>query len=87
METTPRFWDCDDAMALAETLGFTSVELLSKAQRRKGAAWMFRAIRHDDLDCCQTHFQEHEISGACVAPRWLMKCERALIATFSILNN
>ena len=25
--------------------------------------------------------------GACVALRWLMKCERALIASFSILNN
>ena len=25
--------------------------------------------------------------GACVVLRWLMKCERALIASFSILNN
>lgn len=61
METTPRFWDVADACSLAESLGFCGVEMISKAQRKRGAAWMFRATRHDDLDCCQTVVDEESI--------------------------
>ncbi len=61
METTPRFWDLDQATALAESLGFTQVDMLSKAQRRKGAAWLFKAPRHDDLEFAQTQIDDYEI--------------------------
>ena len=61
METTPRFWDLDQATALAESLGFTSVDMISKAQRRRGAAWLFKAFRPDGLDYAQTQIDDYEI--------------------------
>lgn len=60
-ETTPRFWDVMETTALLESLGFCEVEMLSKAQRRKGAAWLFKAVRHDDLDHAQTQVNDYDI--------------------------
>ena len=60
-ETTPRFWDVTETTALLQSLGFCEVEMISKTQRRRGAAWSFRALRHDDLDHTQTQVNDYEI--------------------------
>ena len=61
LQTTPKFWDLDQATALAESLGFVKIEMLSKAHRRNDAAWLFMARPYDGLTCCQTQVEDHEI--------------------------
>ena len=38
--------------------------MISKAQRRRGAAWLFKAVRHDGLDYAQTDYEIQVIKDA-----------------------
>lgn len=46
---------------MAETLGFTEVDMISKVSRRNGSAWLFEGRRFDFLSCCQTKVEGYDI--------------------------
>ena len=56
--TVPHLWDLENVTETLKQIGFLDIDILSKQRQRGGAAWIFRALRPDDRDQLQLHFDE-----------------------------
>ena len=56
--TVPYVWDLENVTETLKQIGFLDIDILSKRRQRGGSAWIFRALRPDDRDQLQLHFDE-----------------------------
>ena len=56
--TVPHAWDLENVTETLKQIGFQDIDILSKQRQRGGSAWIFRALRTDDRDQLQLHFDE-----------------------------
>ena len=62
--TIPYVWDLENVTETLKQIGFLDIDILPKRRQRGGSAWIFRALRPDDRDQLQLHFDEENDAPA-----------------------